>query len=100
MRRGYSSYLALRALRVSVKELRNVGHDGLLIRAVHVNILWVKELGDPELRVSHQKGGLQPHSVAHMPHGLNVDQACRKRNFDQFSYFRNMNVFWHFWGRY
>ena len=61
-----------------MEELRNVGHDGLLIGAVHINILRVEELGDPELSISHQEGSLQPHGVAHMAHGLNVNQACRK----------------------
>ena len=90
MTRGYFSHLALGALRVSMKELRNVSHDGLLIGAVHVNILRVKELGNPELSVSHQEGGLQPHSIAHMAHGLDVDHACGTRNFDQFSNFRRV----------
>ena len=69
--------LALWALRVSVEELGDVGHDGLLVRSLHVHILRVQELHDPELRGSHQEGGLQPHGVAHVAHRLNVDQACQ-----------------------
>jgi hypothetical protein len=37
------SHLALRALGVSVEELRHVGHDGLLVRPLHVHVLRVQQ---------------------------------------------------------
>ena len=69
------THLSLAALRVPVEELSDVGHDGLLVRTIHIHILRVQQLGDAQLSVSHKEGGLQPHCVAHMAHGLDVDQA-------------------------
>ncbi len=37
------SHLALRALGVSVEELRHVGHDGLLVRPLDVHVLRVQQ---------------------------------------------------------
>ncbi len=51
------SHLALRALGVSVEELRHVGHDGLLVRPLHVHVLRVQQprvassIGDPDSQV-------------------------------------------------
>ena len=64
-----------------MEELGDVSHDGLLVRSLHVHILRVQELGDAELGVSHDEGGLQPDLVAHMAHGLDVDQAWSGKYF-------------------
>ena len=60
-----------------MEELCDVGHDGLLIRTLDIHILGVKKLGNSKLTVRDNEGGFQSDFVAHMAHGLNVDQTCK-----------------------
>ena len=70
------TYLALAPLRISVKELCDVGHDGLLVRTIHVHVLRVEQLSDAELSVSHHEGGLETGSVTDVSHGLDINNSC------------------------
>ena len=45
------TYPSLGSLRIAVKELRNVGHDRLLVRTLHVNVLRVQKPGDSQFSV-------------------------------------------------
>jgi hypothetical protein len=60
------SHLALRALGVSVEELRHVGHDGLLVRPLHVHVLRVQQpkvassVGDPDPQDPHDPNVFGP----------------------------------------
>ena len=45
------TYPSLGSLRIAVKELRNVGHDWLLVRTLHVNVLRVQKPGDSQFSV-------------------------------------------------
>ena len=73
--------LSLGPLRISMEELRYVGHDGLLIWTLNIHILGVKKLGNSKLTVRDNEGGFQSDFVAHMAHGLNVDQAWGRKYF-------------------
>ena len=71
------AYLALASFRISVKELSDVGHDGLLVRTVHIHILRVEQLSYAELGVSHHEGGLETSSVTDVSHGLDINNSCK-----------------------
>ena len=45
------TYPSLRTFRVAVKELGNIGHDRLFIRALHVNVLRVQKSCDSQFGV-------------------------------------------------
>ena len=60
-----------------MKELCDVGHDGLLVRTVNVHILRVQELSDPELSVSHHECSLETGSVTDVSHGLDINNSCK-----------------------
>ncbi len=53
-------YLCLSAFRKSVKELGDVGHDGLLVRVLHIHVFRVNQAGDTQVNLGHVEGRLQP----------------------------------------
>ena len=48
-----STYPSLGAFWVSMEELSNVGHDGLLVGSLHVHVLRIQQPGNAKLRVSN-----------------------------------------------
>ena len=71
------SYLVHGALGVSVQELRDVGHDGLLVGVGDVYVLGVEEPGDPELDLGHVEGGVKAGLVGLLSHRVHVHGACK-----------------------
>ena len=45
------TYPSLRTFRVAVKELGNIGHDRLFVRALHINVLRVQKSGNSQFSV-------------------------------------------------
>ena len=60
-----------------MKELCDVGHDGLLVRTININVLRVEELSDAELSVSHHEGSLETGAVTDVSHGLDINHSCK-----------------------
>merc|ERR1719192_2846279 len=58
-----------------MKELRNVGHDRLLVRTLHVNVLRVQKPGDSQFSVRNREGSFESNEVGLVSHGFEIDDA-------------------------
>lgn len=79
----FSNYLSLRPLGVSMQELGDVSHDGLLIGGLDVHILRIQKPGDSKLDLGDVEGGLQPRGVGLALHRGQVDTAFGNRGIQE-----------------
>ncbi len=72
-----SSHLSFRSFRVSVQELGDVGHDGLLIRTLNVNIFWIDETSYAKVNFSYIESRVQSGQVRLLDHRVNISDAWK-----------------------